>query len=98
MKEKKSRKKEINIQFSIDKTSALHLDYYDTGPGIKKSHIEDELIFEPGFSTKADGTGLGLAIAGEASIRNDLELKAIASEKGAHFALQSKLNQGGIVN
>ena len=90
MSEKKSEIREITVQFLMDKGSLIHIDYHDTGPGIEPNLIENDVIFEPHFSTKPDGTGLGLAIAGEAAERNGLELKVIESEKGAHFRLQPK--------
>ena len=37
------------------------IDITDTGPGIKKDHLER--IFQPFFTTKSKGTGLGLPIA-----------------------------------
>ena len=105
MKDKKSQKKEITINIVIDGNEQLeYIDYFDTGPGIDPRFIENELIFEPEFSTKPNGMGLGLAIAGEASTRNGLELaiageastrnglelKAFESEDGAFFRLQPK--------
>ena len=90
MSQKKSETREITVQFLMDKSSLIHIDYYDTGPGIEPDLIDSDVIFEPHFSTKPDGTGLGLAIAGEAAERNGLELKAIESEDGAHFRLQPK--------
>ncbi|MBI5143105.1 MAG: sensor histidine kinase [Nitrospirae bacterium] len=90
MSEKKSVRREISIEMSINGDSLLYIDYRDTGPGIEPSLIASEVIFEPQFSTKPNGTGLGLAIAGEAAARNGLELKAFESETGAYFRLQPK--------
>jgi len=90
MNEKKFPKKEITIDIATDGNVLQYIDYRDTGPGIEPQLIASEVIFEPQFSTKPDGTGLGLAIAGEASIRNGLELKAFDSESGAFFRLQPK--------
>ena len=90
MSQKKSEIREITIEFLTEESSLIHIDYHDTGPGIESNLIESEVIFEPHFSTKPEGTGLGLAIAGEAAERNGLELKALESEEGAHFRLQSK--------
>ena len=71
------------------------IDYRDSGPGIDPLNIQNDLIFEPNFSTKPNGTGLGLAIAGEAASRNGMELIAIAVEKGVLFRLQPKGNDDG---
>lgn len=90
MSEKKAPKREITIKMITDGESLLHVDYRDTGPGIEPTLIADEAIFNPQFSTKPSGTGLGLAIAGEAAMRNGLELKAFESEQGAWFRLQPK--------
>lgn len=77
------------IEISVGYNNGLdYIDYRDTGPGIEDYLIESEVIFDPEFSTKPEGTGLGLAIAGEAAIRNDLELKAFSSNTGAYFRLQ----------
>ena len=89
----KSRTYKPKIEIHIEKIGNLFkIDYKDNGPGIDESLIEDNLIFEPGFTTKTDesGTGLGLSIAGEALERNNCELKAVFSQFGAHFIIQSK--------
>jgi signal transduction histidine kinase len=84
---KDSAPKEIEI--SVGYTDKLDfIDYRDTGTGIEGMLIESEVIFDPEFSTKPEGTGLGLSIAGEAALRNDLELKAFSSNTGAYFRLQ----------
>lgn len=79
--------KEIRITV-YDEEDAISIDYRDNGPGIEKSLIESEIIFDPEFSTKPDGMGLGLAIAGEALDRNNAKLKAIYSPEGAHFNIE----------
>jgi len=80
-----------NISVVVSANSHLdYIDYRDTGPGIEQHLIESEVIFEPEFSTKPNGTGLGLAIAGEAAMRNGLDLKAFVSDTGAYFRLQPK--------
>ncbi len=89
MVNKKTNKKEIEISV-VYNNNLDFIDYRDTGPGIEEHLIESEVIFEPEFSTKPNGTGLGLAIAGEAALRNDLELKAFASKAGAYFRIQPK--------
>lgn len=91
MSQKKRKKRKITIELVSDGHSLSHIDYRDTGPGIEPSLIENEVIFEPEFSTKPEGTGLGLAIASEAAERNGLELKALKSEEGAYFRLQPKM-------
>jgi signal transduction histidine kinase len=95
MVEKKSPRKKITVEISCANNHFDFFDYRDTGPGIESHLIESGVIFEPEFSTKilsdgTRGTGLGLAISGEAATRNDLELKAFASESGAYFRLQKK--------
>jgi len=72
----------------------LIIDYKDNGPGISKEYIKNQLIFEPGFSTKPSGTGLGLAIAGEALQRNNGKIKAIYSDKGAYFRIEVEKSEG----
>ena len=51
----------------------------DTGPGIKKEHLEH--IFDPYFTTKQTGTGLGLAIVRKIIEAHGGELK-VESEPG----------------
>jgi signal transduction histidine kinase len=80
------KKKEVNITVETN-SGEIKIIYQDNGPGIEEKFIQDELIFEPGFSTKPDGTGLGLAIAGEAMERNNGKLTAIYSESGALFEI-----------
>ncbi len=83
--------KRIDITISTRGGTIAHIDYTDTGPGIEPEHIAGGVIFDPQFSTKPDGTGLGLAIAGEAAMRNGLELGAQEHEGGAWFRLQPTL-------
>ena len=90
IRQKEGAKRQIAIKVLTDGYSLIHIDYRDTGPGIKLDFIESGVIFEPDFSTKPDGTGLGLAIAGEAAQRNGLELKVFESKNGAYFRLQPK--------
>ena len=94
MSQKKGTKRQIKIELVTDDNSLSHIDYRDSGPGIEPGLIENEVIFEPQFSTKPDGTGLGLAIASEAAERNGLELKAFESDEGAYFRLQPKMENG----
>jgi signal transduction histidine kinase len=90
MTEKKSSKREISITAATNGANLAYIDYRDTGPGIEPNLITSGVIFEPQFSTKPQGTGLGLAIAGEAAMRNNLELEALESDTGAYFRLQPK--------
>lgn len=90
IREKNTSLRQITIELRTNGDALDCIDYRDTGPGIEPALIGSEVIFEPQFSTKPDGTGLGLAIAGEAAERNQLELKVIESEEGAHFMLQPK--------
>ncbi len=87
LSDKKSTKNKITINV-IDESDSLSIDYRDNGPGIKKEFIENQVIFEPGFTTKPDGSGLGLAITGEALSRNSGRIKAIYSEAGAYFRME----------
>ncbi len=78
------------IEITVEQTnSGIIMNYQDSGPGIPADWLEDNMIFEPSFTTKQDGTGLGLSIALEAAARNDLTLYASASNNGAHFILES---------
>lgn len=80
---------EISVQ---KKESGFEMDVIDTGEEIPESAIESGAIFEPGYTSKPKGTGsgLGLALAGEAASRNNLVLKAVSHENGAHFKLETK--------
>ena len=80
------------ISFRVyEEDELVVIEYRDSGPGIEKHLIENEIIFEPEFSNKTGGgTGLGLAIAGEAIARNGGDLKAIFSEDGAFFKVEVK--------
>lgn len=79
----------INVVVTADGGKMRRIDYRDSGPGIDPLNIQNDLIFEPNFSTKPNGTGLGLAIAGEAASRNDMELIAVAVKEGVLFRLQT---------
>lgn len=83
----------IQVDIVSEGEKLMYIDYRDSGPGIDPKYIESKVIFEPQFSTKPDGTGLGLAIAGEAALRNGLELKVFASDHGAYFRLQPKTTE-----
>lgn len=85
----KDKEKLISIKTFKDEDLII-IDFRDNGPGIEENKLEDNSIFEPGFSTKPQGTGLGLAIAGEAISRNEGELKALKNESGAYFRIEFK--------
>ena len=90
LSEKNTDIKEIMVNIITNENSLSYIDFRDTGPGIEPNLIEDNLIFEPQFSTKQGGTGIGLAIAGEAAERNGLKLTALESTAGAYFRLSTK--------
>ena len=90
LSEKNTDIREVMISIITEKNSLSYIDFRDTGPGIESNLIEDNLIFEPQFSTKPGGTGIGLAIAGEAADRNGLKLTALESTTGAYFRLSTK--------
>jgi signal transduction histidine kinase len=85
VKEKAGARIDVSVTSS---DNVVRIDFSDNGPGIEEKYIKEELIFEPGFSTKPDGTGLGLAIAGEAMERSAGKLTAIYSDTGAHFEIE----------
>lgn len=85
----------INVTEEIEETTDSRLvtiEYLDNGPGIEKKFIEDESIFEPGFTSKPAGLGhgLGLAISGEAMSRNNGKLSAVYNPNGVHFVVTIK--------
>jgi signal transduction histidine kinase len=81
------KQKQIVISSQYEDKSVI-IDYRDNGPGIKKRYIENNLIFEPGFSTKPGGTGLGLAIAGETIEKNNGILRVLYNPEGAYFRIE----------
>ncbi|EXR46602.1 ATP-binding protein [Acinetobacter baumannii] len=85
--EKDSPVKEISIHIGEEENKLSFIDYKDTGPGIDKSIKDNNLIFEPQFTTKKEGMGLGLAIAGEAAQRNGLHLSIFDQDVGVYFRL-----------
>jgi len=51
----------LTIRGALDGEAMIHLDFVDTGQGIREEHVER--IFEPFFSTKqGESSGLGLAV------------------------------------
>ena len=90
LSEKNTDIRHIMVNIFSEGNTLSHIDFRDTGPGIEPYLIEDNLIFEPQFSTKPGGTGIGLAIAGEAAERNGLKLTVLESTTGAYFRLSTK--------
>ena len=90
LSEKNTGIRHIMVNIFSEGNTLSHIDFRDTGPGIEPYLIEDNLIFEPQFSTKPSGTGIGLAIAGEAAERNGLKLTVLESTTGAYFRLSTK--------
>jgi len=91
LKNSKKSTKEISLKVYED-DGLITIEYRDNGPGIDKEFIESEVIFEPEFSNRTgSGYGLGLAIAGEAIDRNGGILKAIHSDNGAYFKIETKI-------
>lgn len=90
LSEKNSDIRRIMVNIFSEQNTLSYIDFRDTGPGIEPNLIEDNLIFEPQFSTKPGGTGIGLAIAGEAAERNGLKLTVLESTTGAYFRLSTK--------
>lgn len=91
LKNSKKSTKEISLKVYED-NELITIEYRDNGPGIDKKFIESEIIFEPEFSNRTGGGyGLGLAIAGEAIDRNGGILKAIYSNNGAYFKIETKI-------
>ena len=58
-----SNNRKIKVQFERKAADQIDIIFSDSGPGIPPEN--QELIFDPYFSTKPEGVGLGLAIAGE---------------------------------
>lgn len=87
MQRDEKKQRQIRV-FSREGEDKIIIGYKDNGPGIEQKNIENDIIFEPGFSTKPEGTGLGLAIAGEAIERNGGKLKAIYDPDGACFRIE----------
>ena len=90
LSEKNTDIRHIMVNIFSEQNTLIYIDFRDTGPGIEPNLIEDNLIFEPQFSTKPGGTGIGLAIAGEAAERNGLKLTVLESTTGAYFRLSIK--------
>jgi signal transduction histidine kinase len=85
-----SSEKYINVSIE-DRDDKIIIDYQDSGAGIDVENIQNQDIFDPGFTTKEQGSGLGLSIAGEALERNKGKIEAVSSSEGANFII--KLNK-----
>ncbi|MDY6965631.1 MAG: sensor histidine kinase [Halobacteriota archaeon] len=90
---KNKKNKQITVSIKTEGDFII-IDFLDNGPGIDRKYIENNIIFEPGFTKKPEGTGLGLAIAGEAIGRSGGKLQAIYESKGAYFRIE--LPKGGV--
>jgi hypothetical protein len=78
--------RQINIQ--VERTDyELSVIFSDSGPGIKEEN--QQLVFDPYFSTKPDGIGLGLTIVGELITEYDGDFSLIDNGPldGATFKL-----------
>lgn len=78
--------RQINIQ--VERTDYdLSVIFSDSGPGIKEEN--QQLVFDPYFSTKPDGIGLGLTIVGELITEYDGDFSLIddGTLDGATFKL-----------
>ncbi|NPA51614.1 MAG: HAMP domain-containing protein [Aquificae bacterium] len=67
----------------------LVIEVIDNGAGISKEDLEK--IFSPYFSKKVKGSGLGLSITKEIIELHQGTIKAVNSEKGAHFIIELPL-------
>lgn len=85
MSDSPSKKIIVSIE---DRDDKVIIDYQDTGAGIDEENIQNQDIFDPGFTTKEEGSGLGLSIAGEALERNKGKIEALSSATGANFIIK----------
>lgn len=79
---------ERQITILVEKTDyELSVIFSDNGPGIKEE--QQQLIFDPYFSTKPDGIGLGLTIVGELITEYDGDFALIDNGPldGANFKI-----------
>ena len=81
---KESRVISIDVQRNED--NSVSVIFEDSGPGVPEG--DQDYIFDPYFTTKANGVGLGLSIAGEIVkdyYGGDLELLSSGELGGARF-------------
>lgn len=81
-----STSREISIDVA-DTTDGLEIIVSDSGPGVTPG--DEEVIFQPYYSTKPNGIGLGLTIVGEIMAEYDGDLSLLKSGLlgGASFRL-----------
>ncbi len=72
--------KEIKISVGDDR-----LDYRDDGRGLREEEIEN--VFIPYYSSNPKGMGLGMAVVKKIVEDHGWEIRALPSEKGAHFVI-----------
>ena len=76
----------IKVKKADDK---VIIDIIDNGTGIPEEDLDK--IFSPYFSKKVKGSGLGLSIAKEIIELHSGIIKAVKSDKGAHFVIELPL-------
>jgi len=72
--------KEVRISVNEDR-----LDYRDDGKGLKEDELES--VFIPYYSSNPKGMGLGMAVVKRIVEDHGWRIKALPSEKGAHFVI-----------
>lgn len=72
--------REVRVKVEEDR-----LDYRDDGKGLKEEEIEN--VFIPYYSGNPKGMGLGMAVVKKIVEDHGWEIKAVPSEKGAHFVI-----------
>ncbi len=83
-------KEERWVRISLSKTDdKIRIDITDSGSGIPEAELSK--IFSPYFSKKVKGSGLGLSIAKEVIELHGGDIKAVKSDKGAHFVVELPL-------
>ena len=62
------------------------LEYRDDGKGIEADRLED--IFIPYYSSNPQGMGIGMAVVKKIAEDHGWKIRALPSEKGAHFLIE----------
>lgn len=79
-----------SVEWSADRVSIMvndeKLEYRDNGKGIPHERIED--IFIPYFSSNPKGMGIGMAVVKKIAEDHGWQIKAIPSDRGAHFVIE----------